>query len=57
MANNTAVYLADDDRSCGECRGRKVTAEPTARGTTIYETCCACGGSGANSIRIIEVRK
>jgi len=49
---DTTTYLPDTDRSCGSCKGKKYTEEHTERGTTLYEPCYACGGSGANSIRV-----
>jgi len=48
----TVRYITDPDDFCRACRGKGGTHEPTERGTTIFEPCYLCGGSGVRSVRV-----
>lgn len=46
-------YIADPERSCGECGGKgRIKEYDYARSVMVMETCGQCGGSGARSVRI-----
>lgn len=44
--------LVDPDDFCRACGGKGGAVEPTGRGTTMWEPCYLCRGTGQRTVRV-----
>lgn len=46
--------IVDPDDFCRSCKGKGGETERTERGTSIFEPCFMCNGTGRRTVRVLE---